>query len=424
VTALRPLRTEIRRGTVLTVLLCAATQAVILSQWAPYWGARWQGLGTSFRVGLLALCPLVATAAAWHAGRDQRCGTTELLATMSRPPWQRVTLAWAAVTLSALSGAAMALAVAAALIAPRATYSGDAWWALLPTGALGVGTTAAAGLMLGRLWPYRLTAPLVGVLIFAVLSASVALGDMQGTEWLSPALQSPAEWYRDRLDASTHLWQALWFVALTVTFLLLAGTRRRLRALLPLAVAAVAAVPLVGAPEWDRWKPDAAAREPVCRAVGNSARVCLTRVNAFAADEMTTAIGPVVARLGGMAGTPVTVTDSLVPPPGWLHVGLDLVDARGHLRDPSSLRYRVASALGPNCAGVGIAEMEEWMRLGDTAGALVLGEPEAFTGDKGTEQLLGHLRARPGHVQRAWIAQYMAARSRCDDATAQKLLRP
>jgi hypothetical protein len=433
----RVLWIESRRGAAVLLLLCLAAEAFLLYQGVWQWSARWMGYAVVFRDTLLVVLPLAAAGAAWHASRDHRHGLTELITSAPRPRWQKVTLGWSAVTLAALTGVAVPLLVVAVLVAARATYAGGGWWALIVTGVLSIGAAAAAGVLAGRLWPYRIVPPLLGVGVVVVLQGAWvvdSLGTIQAVgsfEWLTPALlPAPPE---HRIGTGTHLQQMTWFAGLTAGFLILAGARCRLLALAPLAVAAAVGAALMEPWAPGRWVVDTRAQELTCRTDGD-VRVCLIQPHTFALDQVTTLVGPAASRLARATGARLTFSDLDDTPAGWVRISVSDLDWQGRIRAPAFLDW-LASELLPNCDPVyeSAPGHEHWVHFGEAAAAWALGGStvEGFHVSSAAEEetvdsqaLLNRLRSRPENVQRAWIAQYMAARSRCDDATAQKLLRP
>jgi len=122
---------------------------------------------TSAHIGLaaIALAPLMGGVAAWAAGRDQRRGMRDLLATTPRPAPQR--------DLAALGGLAlwgMLAYVAAGAYDVFVSLRNDPWGALVAepivVGLLAVIAGAAIGYLAGTLVPSRLVPPLVPIVLF------------------------------------------------------------------------------------------------------------------------------------------------------------------------------------------------------------------------------------------------------------------
>lgn len=153
----------------------------------------WAASSAEVRDSLFVLGPFAAAVAAWVAGREGRQGLAELLATTPRPELQRRLVAAAATALWALLAY---LAVGALVVADSALHR--AWgapvlWPML-TGLLAVLAHASLGYALGYSLSSRFTAPLVGIVIFAL---QMFVTDQPGWgKWLSPiARLETSVWY-------------------------------------------------------------------------------------------------------------------------------------------------------------------------------------------------------------------------------------
>ncbi|WP_129663984.1 hypothetical protein [Phytoactinopolyspora endophytica] len=304
----RVLRTELMRGTapVAALSIAVAGGAMLLNE-TERWAGRWGPLAEYTSVVLFALLPFAATAGAWQVGREHRRRIVELLGSTARPPAHQVLLAWCSVTLGALAGLAVAWAPGAVLVARVATYGGKGWWWTLAVAFVGLAAASAVGVAAGRWISSRVVAPTVGLVVFAgvgVVSAS------SGTawSWLTPGIDWPSNGV-EYLETDAQLLQLVWLAGLTATLLMLAAARRKWPAVVPAAVAVVAAMPLVSGPA-DRWAPDPAARELVCTDDGG-AELCMTRVNAFLLDDAKGPVREQLARWEEIDGGFVRAVDSI-----------------------------------------------------------------------------------------------------------------
>jgi hypothetical protein len=161
--ALRMLRLELRRSTMLTMLpllavLLAFTELRNDLSHPPLWAVR----SVDLQIQVELTGGIVAAVAAWVAGRDGRRRLTDLVTTTSRARWARQLAAWAAVATWALAFYAACVAVVFVATARQATWGGPLWW-LPGVGAAAVVAFSAAGFAVGAIFPGRFTAPLVAI---------------------------------------------------------------------------------------------------------------------------------------------------------------------------------------------------------------------------------------------------------------------
>ncbi|WP_116952323.1 hypothetical protein [Jiangella endophytica] len=297
----RVVRIDVRRGIapLAALIVLGVTFAVLVTE-TEMWAGRWSALAGYLRILMIVLVPLALAAGAWQGGRERRRRLGELLATTSLPPWRRLTAAWAPVATGVVGGFLLAGGVVAVPVALVATYSGGGWWWLVVVGVIALGAAVAAGLAIGTVLPWRLTAPVLGLAGYVVMGAVTYARDSR--VWLSPALDDAAE--ASVLPLGDHVAQAAWFAAIGATALAVVASRRRWPALVPAAVAVVAGAVLVSGPA-DRWRDDAAAREPVC--AGTEPRVCAGREVAFVLDDFQAYAGRTLTVYAGIEGIPDTV---------------------------------------------------------------------------------------------------------------------
>lgn len=306
----RVLGTELRRGAapvMLVLVLLGMCLALydMLGSWGT-WPGRWMPFATAMRMTLWVTGGVIVAVAAWQGGRERRRRLGDQLASASRPSWQQVTLSWASVTLGAFAGLVIVVAAGTALVAPAASYAGGGWWWVLAATFPAVAALAALGFALGRMVPSWLVAPVAAIVTYGAMVMALDSPDMQGVSWLFPVFRQ-ADGYGFRLDFAVSATQMVWFAALSVTVLVLAGARRRWLAAIPASVAGVAGVTLIALDP--AWEPDPAALEPVCTEDGPE--VCLARVNAYLMDDLAGPTQEVLRRWEMIPGGPERADDAL-----------------------------------------------------------------------------------------------------------------
>ncbi|MEV0729536.1 hypothetical protein [Polymorphospora sp. NPDC050346] len=415
----RQLRVELLRGTAPAAALVMFGASVwMFAVHQDDWAGRWAGLASWVRQSMLILVALMVAAGAWQAGRERRRQIGDLLASTARPAWQPMLVGWLAVSLAGTAGLLAALAGAAVLVGRLATYVGGDWWWTLAVGVLALWTASALGVLVGRLVPLRVAAPIAGLAAYVGLGIATYLPVGAGA-WLTPGL--PYGGVERLVPDGTHLRQTAWFVALTALLLAVAA-RRIWVALVCGALAAASVVPIVTGPLPRHFRTDLAAVEPVCTVEGP--QVCVARINAYLLDDVAAVVQPVLRRVDGIPGAPWRAADAVTAPPGHstvdddgtIWVGLDgQSKAFGGLERLDWLRASTDGFLsfycgdGPHDQGVYDATMlaRSWLHQ------------EPPYGDVPIDRLL----ARPMPQQRAWFAEYLAASRVCDLTRLSELAR-
>ncbi|GAA3944335.1 hypothetical protein GCM10022244_59900 [Streptomyces gulbargensis] len=412
--ARRPLATELRRGLgPWTGAAVALTVLVAMYGKAPAWQGRWSDATDLLHLaaGLLG-GPLALAAGCRQGGRDRRRGTAELWESVPRSPLRRLLVAVAPSALWPAAGVLLADAVG--LLATRPYVSGGRPdLGLLLADAVAVGSLGALGHVAGRLVPWRLTAPVLGIAGYVGLAAGTYT--LSAARWLSPAADSSTAWMRP-------VWwfapvSMAWTAGLACAALLACGARTarsRALALVPLAVAVAAAVPVLRLPPDDGpWRRDPAATRAVCDS--GEPRVCVTVLDGRLLPEVSAALAPVNERLRGLPGAPVRwAVGPVEPRPG----DVEIADAagtavRGRLIRPDVFRHAaVAQLLARSC------DEEAFRRPGQERAALVHlavhewlapAPPGHGTDPSGAQEYLDRLRAKAPAAQRAYLARYLAA---------------
>lgn len=412
-----PLVTELRRGLgPWTGAAVALTVLVAMYGKAPAWQGRWSDATDLLHLaaGLLG-GPLALAAGCRQGGRDRRRGTAELWESVPRSPLRRLLIAAAPSALWPAAGVLLADAVG--LLATRPYVSGGRpALALLLADAVAVGSLGALGHVVGRLVPWRLTAPVLGIVGYTGLAAGTYT--LSAARWLSPAADSSTAWMRP-------VWwfapaSMAWTAGLACAALLACGARTvrpRALALVPLAVAVAAAGLVLRLPPEDGpWRRDPAATRAVCD--GGVPRVCVTVLDGRLLPAVSAALAPVNERLRGLPGAPARWAVGPVEP---RRGDVQIADGahapvRGRLTRPDIFRHAaVGQLLARACDDSALP------RRGEERAALVHlavhewlapAPPGHGPGLSGAQEHLDRLRAKAPAAQRAYLARYLAA-DRC-----------
>lgn len=284
-----PWRTELRRGVGRwgTLPLVLAGAAVALTH-PRDWAGDWYGWAYYLRTLLIVVGPLVVAVAAWHGGRERRRDLVELLSSTSRPRLQQALASAASPAAWSVAAFLLVSAAMAAVTATHATHAGPPL--LLAASALAaVAMFAAVGFTAGRLLRWRLSAPLLAVVTYLGLAATVYSTD--SATFLSPGAQLFVSHVPDVWWAPAT---AVAYLAVGAAALLALGPRARWLSPLALIVAALAASPVVQAGE-DAFSVDVAAERLVC--ADGVPQVCLTQRNAGQLPKVARTVQEVLAGL-------------------------------------------------------------------------------------------------------------------------------
>lgn len=348
------LRTELRRSVapVLAVGLLLSALALLYSLTGPWWKGsapwdeQWTGLAQWTRYLALFLTPLVLAGGAWHGLRDRRSGVSELFATTPKPAWRRVLPTAAALGIALAAGYGAVLVAGGIQVAGTAGYFHLKWLPVAGVMALALVAIALLGAGLGRLAPFLVTPPVLGV---GGLAGQFMLLQAGWPQLLTPVFDAPDISVFTTVAVPVTLTQALWFTGIGATgfgLLVAAGARKRLLALLPLAVAAAVTIPVASGVD-SPVVADQDARALVCDTAGP--RVCLTRAHA---DLLPTFVAPAREALALMENLPSPPTSVVeVPPDGDVPAGSAPVSFPTRIpTDPADLRLVVLSGSGmPEC---------------------------------------------------------------------------
>jgi hypothetical protein len=314
----RILRIELRRSAALWAALISVP--VVLS-----YNQVGQGLSLiagSQRGDLLSFIPLALGLGAWQARRDRRSRTEELVATTPRPRWQRLLPTAAALAVGAAAGSLLIFAGLAGYTGATGAYVSAVSVPFATVTAVYLLAAVWSGLALGRLLPWRLTPPLlvVGGSV-ALMALGIALDDeggggpAPGTVLLDPSYSN----YFGPFSAypwQVILAQGLWAAALAAAGLILYTASRygRLTAIVPVALAVAAALPLLPRHAYQAQVLDQGAVALVC--TPDAPRVCVTRVHHLALSGMREPSREALALLSAKLPQAPTSVVEIVDRPG------------------------------------------------------------------------------------------------------------
>ncbi|MFF8378849.1 hypothetical protein ACF07V_22275 [Streptomyces sp. NPDC015661] len=414
VRAVSPLRTELRRGLgPWTGAAVALTVLVAMYGKAPQWQTRWTDVTGLLHVavGLLG-GPLALAAGGWQGGRDRRRGTTELWASVPRFPLRRLLVSVAPSALWPVAGVLLADAVCLSATWPYVS-AGRPFLELLAADAVAVGCLGALGHLAGRLVPWRLTAPLLGIVGYVGLA--VGTYTQATARWLGPAVEYRSPW------AQAVWWFApvsvAWTAGLALAALLAYGAhtaRLRALALIPLSVAVAAAGLILRLPpDEGPWRPDPALTRPVCD--GGTPRVCVTALDRKLLPAVSEALAPVNARLKGLPGAPARwAAGPLDPLPGDVELMDPAADtARGRIERADLYRNSAVMQLFSDTCRPGDLtgpDAERAMTVNAAVIEWLAPTPDDFGPDvPGTRTYIDRLNAKSPAAQRDYLTRYLAA---------------
>ncbi|NRN65698.1 hypothetical protein GC106_29090 [Kibdelosporangium sp. 4NS15] len=282
------------------------------------WTEEWTSLAMWQRWLLNMTWPLALGAGAWQGRRDRRSKMDELLATTSRSPFTRAVPPVAAMCVG-VAGAYLAIfLVGAVQVAGNAGYFSAAWLPIMIVGVLSVIAAALAGMGIGRVFPFLLTAPILAVLGLAAMVITLTGGPGTGSALentvsqqvalLSPVFDPPDVF--TTVSAEVNLVQGLWFIGLAVTgfgLLTLAGDKARLLALVPALAALAIALPSLPS-QGGVFETDTSAAALVCED-----QVCVSRIHE---DHLPEVLGPAkqaLSQLAKLPGAPTRVEEARMP---------------------------------------------------------------------------------------------------------------
>lgn len=426
----RILSIELRRSAALgSALILFVTGVVLLATDRTIFTTGWIQLAMTQRLYLAVLWPLAMAAGAWQASREHRSKVAELFASTPRPQAHRVLPTLIAMAVAVLSGY-LAMGIAGGLwIIGTAEYLPIAAFAVTAVGVLALIAAVWFGLALGRLLPWRVTAPALSIAGLGLLL--LIPGATRPHGWLalvfSPIYEMNLPGAYTTVPGRASIAQTLWLAALAVTALVLLTSgswRTRVAALLPVALGAALAITVM--PHQNRFVTDAI--DPVARALTcteDKPRVCVSRVHSGLLTEVTAPAREGLAALAKLPDAPTTVHEDTTiyfpenyPPQRTDTVLLSVETGDdAHLADRIDVRVEVvagAFASPPGCeAGVDPADRiaaAHWLIGSEPAKASEGVEP---ADSKRAVQLWNDLRRLPADKAKARVVALRQAAVNC-----------
>lgn len=409
------LLTEFRRGIGLPAglaVLLTALAAMLLKtdQWQGNWTAT-TGLLTI--MGTLICGPMAVAAGCWQGGRERRRGTGELLGSLPTTPLRRAMLAAAPAVLGPVLGYALAAVICLGATWP---YAGPdrPFLSLIVADAVGIGVLGFLGFVAGRTIPWWPMTPLLPFATYITLGAGVSYSAPRGLVRLFPGIeqgqlqwQQPVWWYGPALT--------LWTAALAAAVLVAYAGRRRLLAVVPLAVAVAAAVPVAQTGD-AVMRPDPAAIELVC--TDSRPTVCLTRSSSRLLPSVTQALDGLRTKLRGVDGAPRRFVESRRAGRDRDTVPLYVNGLRGRLLDPYRFTLSTTMAtMNPDCPDSTWATGRPSL-IGDGVRVWLFPQ-DSFEGFRESQdqrvidRTVQRLETMPVQERRTWLGDYYTAARSC-----------
>lgn len=415
-----PLRAEALRG---FPPLAGAAVLLLLGALLPASADAWQGdwakTAAQLHDALVIALPFAAAAGCWQGGRERRRRTGELWDTAVRAPLTRLLVSALPVALWVAVGYLLAVALTTLTTWPY--VRGDhPHLSPVPGDTAALMAATLLGHVVGRAASTPLAAPLLGV------AGYVGLGTAGYQDAVSPL--DPA---RPAVDGFWPVWwqplaMAAWTLGLAFALTLAYAARRRATALLPLAVALAAALPLSAGS--GPWRPDPLAHRQVCD-TSTTPAVCVNARYSGMLPQVRAALSGVTGKLHGVHNLPVRWSDRgaeprageaalpMLTPFGWSVV-------RGRMTDREQYAWEAVAALRGDCG----EEPQRVLQADDAVQAYLAPNPQQRDFDaadaKGDAARRAHLRASQAaraklagmdeQRRRTWLSAYFAARAACD----------
>jgi hypothetical protein len=428
----------------------ARWMALLLLPAALIFGGAGRGLtvlALDQRQALVQVFPLAMGVAAWHARRDRRSRTDELLATTARPRWQRVLPGAAALAVGALAAYLVSTAINVGMVAAAGAYLSAVALPIIAVGGLALVVGVSFGLGLGRWLPFALIPPLLVV----YWTAALFLGDTEAyTEGPNASFEPPGwmllwgdlqvvgtEFDFAAVTAGTHLGQGLWAVALATAGLIVFATARRrtgAAAIVPVVLGAAVAVAVLPERYADAYYLDPGAAALVC--TPDTPRVCMMRAHQGALADLRgparEALSILAAKLPDAPTKVVEITYMDPPPPraDTVHIALQVSgdgrDVRSALGTTPDIRWDLLLGAGtPDCANANASApgRRRYDIARFVAAAWLLDQEPPAPADPSDPGLLQQsetlpvyqaLRELPPAEQRARVAELREAELACD----------
>ncbi|WLW54940.1 hypothetical protein [Streptomyces sp. YU58] len=423
-----PLRGEVVHGFgpwagAAVLLTLTVTLAASLDQWQGGWAETREHLHTA---ATLLGAPLALAAGCWHGGRERRRRTEDLMATAARGPLARLLASALPLVLWVVAG--YAGAVVLAWLATWYCSMGDSPYPVaVLTDAVVLASAVLAGQVVGRVVAWRLAAPLLAVVAYAVLGV-LSYDGQDALGHLSPVVDGTT-------DDVPVWWQpvamTVWTGGLAVTAVLAHAARRRGFAVLPLAAAAAAGALLVQTDNAGLWHTGALADRQVCD-TSTTPQICVNARYGDLLPQVEDALSGLTGRLEGVRNLPVRFEDRPGEPrrdeaqlPMLAPIGRSVV--RGELTEPRRYAWEAGMALYGR-AYCSVEETRDWDPVDNAVEHYLAPSPEEAYFDKQLAEgsaadrdrledrraARARLEAMGEAERRAWLSEYFATVDRCE----------
>jgi hypothetical protein len=386
---------------------------------------RWQGhwvstVGQLHTIGILLTGPIAAAGACWLGGRERRRGLGELRSSMPRSVLMQTIGASAPAVAWPVGGYFVAAAVVLVSTWPYATVDSPPLM-LIAADLASMAALSMAGFALGQLISWRLAAPSLAVLVYAILGSTAFYGDGFFSQ-LSPTVSHYGLWDRPVWWYGPVFF--VWMAGIACTILLLAGRRRGL-ALAPLAAAAGAAVLLVNSGD-DVWRLNPETSALVC--ANGKPKVCVTELHREQLLGVEAAIEQTYAKLEGVPDLPEQWSenptykfgDVIAPEKRVLNLGFGEASVNPtmgrEVTEPGRYLQEIAQELAyGNCQGgkwtypPQSSAVVEWLAGSPDTSVTYYGARP-----KGIDLTVAWLEGASESERNAWLNQYFDAVEKCD----------
>ncbi|MFJ9636298.1 hypothetical protein [Streptomyces sp. NPDC101178] len=408
-------RAELRRG-----IAPWTAPAVALTIGVPMIGkaAQWQGGWSDTQellhsTATLLAGPLAAAAGCWQGGREHRRNTTALRLSVPRGRPAQLVMAALPVAVWAVVGHLVAVVGALAATWPYAGAGGpsvgmtavDAWFLVC---------AAFTGFVLGRLWRWRLAAPVLAAATYLVLG--IPSYSESGLRFLNPAEQYhlsdrvPVAWFVPVMV----LWTGAPVLALVIAY----AVRRRFLAVVPLAAAALVAPAIVSGGD-GLFRADPVTERLIC--TDSVPQVCVSGLEGPLLSQVSDALAGPLSRLDGVPGAPrryVHVPEGGPAPSGASalpHHTRGWTVVRDRLSDPADYAHQTVLRLADRDCPLAVimAEDRTTLRMWETDDA-VAWWLAPLAGPGLDMPGLDRLTVMGDAQRRAWLGRYLATRTSCD----------
>ena len=402
----------------------------------PDWSSTWSNAVTFLNQTNIVVGPVVATVAAWSAGRERRRRMDELLTSTARPSWQRRLTTLVAVTVGLVVGWLLQAAVVLGAVFPTVSYFGGRWTAAVGLNVLGIVVCIALGFAVGRRVPGRLVPPLLGLAVYVGFGILTYVSGLASIQLVPIAALNIFE--GQQLKPWAIPFAITWFAAVACGLAVLGVGRRRhwpvgVASTVVATASAVVLTTVIGAaPGPDgaagdvsrSWiEQDPAAAVQVC--TDDAPVVCVQKIHANLLADVTPVARRQLAALNRYgtyrraeelpyltaAGDEVMVLASLRGLARPYRGGWDETSAEQWVSDTV---YRATS---PACEFA--VDLPPWWFVVTTA-ATALVDPAAPRADPAADALLQRLKADPAAAEQ-WLRAYLPAARSCERATLERL---